>query len=78
MEEINELVKELEKRLQEAEDIILQYEKGKVERMLMFEYIQALEALSMRINVAVGGTVRSAYEKARKAREQRNIRELGF
>jgi len=78
MEEVNELVKELELRLQEANNAISQYEKGKVETPVVLEHFQALNALSSRISIAVGDAIRPVYLKVRKAREQRNIRELGF
>jgi len=78
MEEINELVKELEQKLEAAKKVLDQYEAGQVEQSVAFEYIQALNALSSRISIALGDVIRPVYLKIRKAREQRNIRELGF
>lgn len=79
VDQINQLVNEFEEKVKAAEKQIQDYQAGKVQEFtVVLEYIQALNALAGRIQVSIGDQIRSTYSEARKAKQDRNTKELGY
>jgi len=79
VDQINQLVNEFEEKVKSAEKQIQDYQVGKVQEFtVVLEYLQALNALAERIHISIGDQIRSTYTKAKKVKQDRNTKELGY